>query len=881
MQRIKSLFEDRRLSWLLLVLAAVMAFKGDYPAQIVALGAIYAIALMGIDLVIGYAGMITIGHAAVFGVGAYAAASLSWKFGVPMPLGMLAGVGAGAVTGWILSLPALKAQDKYVALATLVTGLAFNILFVEADFITNGSTGITLDKRELFGHLLGALDYAILGLVLAGFCMIAINRLAQRSIGRAFEAIRDSEVAADCMGVSPGRHKQIAFILSGLFCGLAGALFAYSQGYLAPNTFGFDTSVTFLLACMLGGKKTRSGAILGAATVIYLPVALNSIPTFQIISGICAGMVTLLAIRKAVAHRAYSLVIPALALALVFLASFQVHSMVDWKQIIYGFLILGVTYYLPNGLAGMLPKKRHEIHAQSDQHPLSQIALDRSNPAIELDNVGVDFDGFIALKDINAQVMPGEIVGVIGPNGAGKSTLMNLITGVYKPTSGVVRIAGVDNAKLRSADISNLGVARTFQNLQIFGGLTAIENVMVGLHKAHETNVVRIGLGLGNGKDRLAASHAQALIEFVGLGERANILASDLSYGEQRYMEIARALATSPKVLLLDEPAAGLRGTDLDRLKKLILDISDAGIAVMVIEHHMDVIAELSDRVLAINFGQPMAPIGSPGEVLANPKLKEAYLGTQSDNPAVTANSDETSQRLIGKPMLIIEGLIGGYDASEILHGVSLHVDEGEVVSILGSNGAGKTTTLKAVSGMLDNVTGRVEFLGHDLLALRKSDRSKLGLAHVPEGRHVLATLTVEDNLELGGWCQTKLDKAQIEAIFEMFPRLKDRRKQYAGTLSGGEQQMLVIGRALMSRPKMLLLDEPSMGLAPNLTEEVFATIEKLKDQDMTILIVEQFADKSLALSDRAVVLQRGEVAVEGDAAELRGNELIQKAYLS
>jgi len=881
MQHFNSFFEDRRLSWMLLFMAAGVAFTDDYRAQIIALGAIYAIALMGIDLVIGYAGMITIGHAAVFGVGAYAAASLSWQFGVPMPLGILAGIATGALTGWMLSLPALKAQDKYVALATLVTGLAFSILFVEADFITNGSTGITLEKRQLFGHLLGALDYAILGLILAGICMMVINRLAQRSIGRAFEAIRDSEVAADCMGVSPGRHKQIAFILSGLFCGLAGALFAYSQGYIAPNTFGFDTSVTFLLACMLGGKKTRSGALLGAATVIYLPVALNSISTFQMISGICTGVVAVLAVRKAFTQRDYSLVTPAVALALVFSASFLVHSMVDWKQIIYGFLILGVTYYLPNGLAGALPKKHHEVHAQSDHHALSQIIPDRSNPAIELDNVGMDFDGFVALKDINAQVMPGEIVGVIGPNGAGKSTLMNVITGVYKPTTGIVRISGVDNAKLRSADISNLGVARTFQNLQIFGGLTAIENVMVGLHKEHETNILKIGLGLGIDKDRSAASHAQALIEFVGLGERANMLASELSYGEQRYMEIARALATNPKVLLLDEPAAGLRGADMDHLKKLIQHISDAGIAVMVIEHHMDVIAELSDRVLAINFGQPMAPIGSPAEVLANPNLMEAYLGSKIDNATATPHRLETSKKPIGKPMLIIEGLIGGYNASEILHGVSLHVDEGEVVSILGSNGAGKTTTLKAVSGMLDSAVGRIEFLGHNLLSLRKNERSKLGLAHVPEGRRVIATLTVEDNLELGGWCQVKLDKAQIEEIFEMFPRLKDRRKQYAGTLSGGEQQMLVIGRALMSKPKMLLLDEPSMGLAPNLTEEVFATIEKLKDQDMTILIVEQFADKALGMSDRAVVLQRGEVAVEGDAVELRGNESIQKAYLS
>lgn len=630
MTNLNKLFEDKSFSWVLLALAGALALTGDYAAQTVALGACYAIALLGVDLVIGYAGMITVGHAAVLGVGAYAAASLSWKLDAPMPIGLLAGVGFGALSGWILSLPALKAQDKYVALATLVTGLAFGVLFIEAGPITNGSIGITLPKREAFGHLFGAIDFAAIGLIVTGICMAILNRMAGSAVGRAFEAMRDSEVAADCLGVSAARQKQIAFILSGVFGGLAGALFSYSQGYIAPNSFGFDTSVTLLLAMMIGGKKTRSGALLGAGVVIYLPVALNSAEAFQWISGATALVVCALAGNKAIRERSFELAPPAIAALAMFFASFKMSSMTDWRQIIYGLLILGVTYYMPNGLAGSLPKTRRAIRVGHGAQALAHAAK-HSELALELQGVSKNFDGFKALEGVGLKVKAGEVCGVIGPNGAGKSTLMNVITGVYEPSAGRVAIHGANAGGMGSARIAALGVARTFQNLQTFHGLTAIESVLVGLNKAQETNVIKIALGFGNAKEEASLSRAQALLDFVGLGERANVLAGDLSYGEQRYLEIARALATDAGLLLLDEPAAGLRGDDLARLKEIIRSIAKAGIAVVVIEHHMDVIREVCNHALALNFGKPLAD-GKPEEVLNHPDVRDAYLGTAANH---------------------------------------------------------------------------------------------------------------------------------------------------------------------------------------------------------------------------------------------------------
>jgi ABC-type branched-subunit amino acid transport system ATPase component/ABC-type branched-subunit amino acid transport system permease subunit len=629
MKRFAQFFEDKRASWLLLLAAGALALSGDYAAQTVALGACYAIALLGVDLVIGYAGMITVGHAAVLGVGAYAAGSLTWRLGAPMPAGVAAGVAAGALAGWILSLPALRAQDKYVALATLVTGLAFGVLFIEAGPITNGSIGITLSKREAFGRVFGALDFAAIGIAGLALCMAIVNRMAGSSVGRAFEAMRDSEVAANCLGVSAARQKQLAFILSGVFGGLAGALFTYSQGYIAPNSFGFETSVTLLLAMMIGGKKTRSGALLGAGVVIYLPVALNSQEAFQWVSGLVALVVVALAARKAAKESSLGLLAPAVASLLMFAASFAVANMSDWRQIIYGLLILGVTYYLPNGLAGSLPKSIRAIDAK---HGAAALARPPSHgcPALELKGVSMSFDGFLALEGVDLKVQPGEVCGIIGPNGAGKSTLMNVITGVYEPTAGSVSIHGASADRLGSASIAQLGVARTFQNLQTFHGLTAIECALVGLHKCQESNVAKIALGLGGAKEAAALARAQALLDFVGLGHRANVPAGDLSYGEQRYLEIARGLGTGAGLLLLDEPAAGLRGEDLQRLKDIVLAIAQSGVAVVVIEHHMDVIREVCGHALALNFGKPVAE-GAPGEVLAHPGVREAYLGAPSN----------------------------------------------------------------------------------------------------------------------------------------------------------------------------------------------------------------------------------------------------------
>ncbi|MES2207246.1 MAG: branched-chain amino acid ABC transporter ATP-binding protein/permease [Pseudomonadota bacterium] len=571
---------------LLIILAALFPFWSSTPAytgQIILLGAIYAIALLGLDLIVGYAGALSIGHAALFGVGAYTTGVLTLQAGFPGWLALPISAILAGCAGWLMSLPLLKANDKYVALGTLVFGLSASIIFNEWNSITGGSIGLTLPPQRWAGLQLSTYHYTYLALILLVLSIKIINTLTQSSLGRAFEAMRDAPIAAECMGIHVNRHKQGSFVMGGLFAGLAGGLFALSQGYIASSSFSFEMSVNFLLALMLGGKKSRLGILLGAAVVIFLPLMLSSI--------------------------------------------------MEWHPIIYGGLILLATYVLPGGIVSLLPhkytsKKTYIAPVSHDQkaiHLTSHTTIDTS--ILALDNVSMRFDAFYALKNVTLHIKPGTIAGIIGPNGAGKSTLINILTGIYTQTDGDISFCDQSTHSWATSKLAQAGIARTFQNLQIFCGLSVLENILVGLHHCHENNPLKIATGLHTKKDFTAYERAWSLLHLVNLHEYAHTLASALSYGQKRFLEIARALACNPKLLLLDEPAAGMRGADLEQLKVLIQSIRRHGIAVLLIEHHIDIITTLSDHIFAFNFGELIAH-GSPEHVITHHAVKEAYLGS-------------------------------------------------------------------------------------------------------------------------------------------------------------------------------------------------------------------------------------------------------------
>ncbi len=499
---------------------------------------------------------------------------------------------------------------------------------------------------------------------------------------------------------------------------------------------------------------------------------------------------------------------------------------------------------------------------------------------LELKDVSKGFGGLQVIGHLDLTVNEGEIVSVIGPNGAGKTTLFNLVTGIYHPDDGDIVFADKSIVGMEPHKIANLGIARTFQTLRLFLNMTVKENVMAATYGKTKAHWFQSALRTPGSRreEKEVEALAEERLAFFGkrlIGYRMEQPAYSLSYANRRRLEIARATGTQPRMLLLDEPAAGMNPVETHEITDLIARLrTEGGYTILVIEHDMHVVEGISDRVVALDHGVKIAE-GTFEQVATDERVIEAYLGAKAVREEARRVNDARPQ-----PLLRVDEVNTYYGQIHILQGVSLEVQAGELVCLLGGNASGKSTTLKTILGLVRPRSGRIEFAGEDVTDRSTSYRVGCGMAIVPENRRVFAPMTVLENLEMGAYLRKDDLAEDYQRVYDLFPLLHERRSQLAGTLSGGEQQMLAMGRALMSRPRLLLMDEPSMGLAPILVEKNFEIIKQVHETGVAILVVEQNANVSLGIADRGYVLQTGNVVLADRADALLAHEDLKKAYL-
>jgi branched-chain amino acid transport system ATP-binding protein len=800
---------------------------------------VFAVACLGLNVLVGHTGLVSFGHGAWFGLAAYAAAlsQIHWFPGSIVAPALFALVFI-SLTSTLAGALILRRRGVYFSLLTLaLTAMLFAIAYRWTSF-TGGESGLGgVERPSVAGLNLGndGTYYAVAAAV--GFLVtLLLWRFHRSPVGHVLVAIRENEQRARFLGYATDRYKLIGFTVSATVVGVAGILSVFNHRFASAEPIAVAFSGELIAMVVIGGMRSFLGPALGALFFILFREFL-------------------------------SIWTP------------------NWL-FFFGLLFVGFIVFSPTGLVGVAQRllapfrKRVTEAAAMAGRTIAATPLPASlkpayatdGPVLEARNISKRFGGLKAVDGVDLTVADRTLHALIGPNGAGKTTAFNLISGSFPPDSGDVRLAGRSIAGLAPERITRAGIGRSFQITNLFPELTVEENIRLAVQARHPE---RFALWRSaRSIDAIEAETAE-LLRYLGLSGIERAEAGALSYGGQRLLDMGLALATAPRLLLLDEPLAGLAAAERQRIGDIIKRLS-ADLPVLLVEHDIDRVFQIADRVTVMNEGRVLVD-GTVEDARSSPKVQEVYIG--SGHAAVAAKPRASAAE--AQTLLELEGVNTFYGASHILTDVSFAVNRHEIVALLGRNGAGKSTLLKSIIGIAPPATGSIRLAGGEIARLPPATIARLGVGYVPQGRGLFAGMSVRQNLELGRLRRQTGNgiRWDLERILDYFPRLAQRLDTPADYLSGGEQQMVAVARALSGDVRVLMLDEPFEGLAPTIIEQLFESFDRLR-RDISILIVDHHLDLALALSDRTVALERGRVIHAGPSAALRDDLELRRKVL-